>query len=268
MSRRQPAGLEVSTFPFLSILFALIGVLTLFLAGIVITRAMPDDKPPLPVAPSLPVDHGHGGDKVREICVAKTEYRAYKEQIDALTKQLVRHTAQYERLAKLKVEAEAFIQAKEDEVAMAASSGGRVVIGKPITGKRGVQMVPDHEGTTKFLKEPIAVEITAEGFVVHPEKKPYAVADLDQARSPMATFLAQVDRQRDSKYLLLLIRPNGVTTYETLRKYLLKNLNETVRKDIIPGMTWMEITKPRIDLGVEPFSEEWLLTESQEKGAE
>jgi hypothetical protein len=273
MSRRQASGLEVSTFPFLSILFALIGVLTLFLAGIVITRAIPDDKPPPPDPKELLAEIGaHGRDgtpsEVNEPRVAETEYRAYKEQIDALTKQLVHYTVQHERLAKLKVEAEAFIQGKEDEIAMATTGGGRVVLGKPLTGKTGVQMVPDHEGTTTFLKEPIAVEVKAEGFVVHPDKKTYAVADLDQAGSPMATFLTQVDRQRNGKYLLLLIRPNGVTTYEKLRKYLLKNLNETIRKDVIPGVMWREITKSRIDLGVEPFSDEWLLTESQQRGAE
>ncbi len=260
MSRRQPAGLEVSTFPFLSILFAVIGVLTLFLAGIVITRAIPGDEPPPPRPSVVP---GGGGGEVHEPCLPKDECVACKAQVDALAKQLLQHTAEYNRLAKLKTEVEAYIQAKEDEVA-GIVGGDRVVQGEPLTYIHGVHMIPDQGGDSTFRKKAVLVEVKAEGFVVHPEKRLYAVADLDRTGSPMATFLAQIDRKRASQYLLLLVHPNGVATYEKLRKYLLKNFNETIREDIIPGRSWLEITKSRIDLGVEPFSDDWLLIGSEE----
>ena len=104
---------------------------------------------------------------------------------------------------------------------------------------------------TVVTKTPIAVEINAEGFVVHPEKRQYPLEDLKDKRSPLQEFLQGVDRAREKQYLLLLIHPNGIGAYVQLNTHLVETYpSEDPREK-------GELS--RIDIGVEPFSQDWTL---------
>jgi hypothetical protein len=242
-------------FPFLSVLCSLIGVLTLFLIGIVAGRAIGA------LGGSSEADpYGAGGANgaAREPWVDETASRSYRAQIDALTRQLFDCHAECERLARLETEAEAFLEAREQEMAAAQKNHG-LIVGRPLGAKDRVRVIPDPHETIKVLKKPILVEVTAEGFVVHPQRRPYAAAELDRAQSPLISFLEDVDKQRDVQYLLLLLHPNGKAAYVKLRRYLIAHLGELAVVKTAGGPR--EVPRSRIDLGVEPYSSEWELAD-------
>jgi hypothetical protein len=256
MARRSASPVEMTMFPFLSVLCATIGVLMLFLIAVIVTRTFGAAKP-------LPVGPGAVEPKPPEpevAAVEDAEYRRLSARIHDLAQRLGQRLDQRDQLQRSVVELQNLLASKEDAIELPPASGGenggRVVHG-PLASKTPV--FPELDTTVRINKEPICVEVQAEGFVVHPEKKKYSVADLDRQGSPFVRFLQKVDETGNRKYLLLLIHPNGAATYTKLRKYLLKNMNKTIRKDVIPGFSWLEITISRIDLGVEPFSLDWLL---------
>ena len=95
-------------------------------------------------------------------------------------------------------------------------------------------MVPTGGRTVR--RQPVFVEVTAEGLIVHPDKHFYPVAEMDQENSPLGQFLSKttlssVHKSRQTECLLLLIRPNGAATYRQFRKYLLTNFSEKIVKE-------------------------------------
>ena len=263
MTRRRISEIETSMFPFLSVLCVVIGILMLFMIVVISTRVIgaeesivvqpPDPKPPGP-------DEGEDDDDGPG--VPEDQYQALNDEIQRLTEDLAHQQKQYRELQELREQLETLIALKRDEIEL-----GIVVDREPrgLGLPEKVKVVPD--ANHKVVKKPILVEVKAEGFVVHPEKTEYAAEELQRKDSPLQQFIRDVDQTRRKRYLLLLIHPNGVASYESLRKYLLENHNETVKQDIVPGLVWREITKSRIDLGYEPFSRDWLLIfEEQQSG--
>ena len=238
MRRHANSGLEVSTFPFLSILFALIGILTLVMVGLMATRDMGAAVP---------------GPDPEELCADLRSYESYETQIDVLTRQLLAYQAEYRELVKLKDEAEVVVQAKEDELAAAPTAG--VAIEGPIGVGIKVCMVPDPGDTYQSPKIPIAVEVMLGSFIVHSQasgretERKYPAIDLDRDESPMSKFLADLDRQHDRQYLLLLLHEDGPPTFRKLRGYLIKHFPAAKKSGAEPSS--------RIEMGYEPFSRQW-----------
>jgi hypothetical protein len=270
MSRRRVSGYEVSTLPFLNILFAMIGVFTLFLVCLIVARLIPAKATHAapPSIQDLAMQGNNGGSgsdgaAAGEPRISDAEYRRDRAEIETLTAELLRSSNKYEALARLKADTEAAIQAKEDQVRLAGPDA-EVVIGRPIGVPDKVCIVPDRRGTLNIPQKPVLVEVKAEGLAVHLDsgQQEYSAADLDRDGSPLFLFLAQIDAQRSAKYLLLLIHDNGgAATYRKLRKVLLEHFHETTETPLGGGRV-LVLTKSRISVGVEPFSKEWLLTDS------
>lgn len=173
------------------------------------------------------------------------------QQIERLAAELAQRQKERDELVKLETELIDLIVAKEDEIQLVPLAGSDRSTGARLGEKERVSVVPDP--TRRVPKQPRLIEVRAEGIVVHPEKTEYPLEQLEQKNSGLAKFLVEADEARNRQYLLLLIHPNGAAAYTKLRLHLLHNYNEVVQQG------GHRFRKTRIDLGVEPFSQEWLL---------
>lgn len=259
MTRRRSADIELSMFPFLSVLCVVIGILMLFMIVIISTRVIGAEQsaellPPPPTVQSALDESDSEGPGVPE-----EQYQQKNDEIQRLARQLLSQQKQCQELHQLRAQLETLIALKKDEIELGQTDPRGARTGRGIGLPEKVKVIPDAK--VRVLKEPILVEVNAEGFLVHPQKTEYRVEELQQRNSPLQKFISGVDQQRRKQYLLLLIHPNGIVTYETLRKHLLENHNETVT------MGRYRVTKSRIDLGYEPFSRNWqLIIEAQQAG--
>ncbi len=249
MSRRPTSEIELDMFPFLSVLCAVIGILMLFMIIIISTRTTDEAEEESFVTPSSSTDTNESDSEGPGI--EKEQYAALDQEILLLTSRLTQRIREYRDLSRSYHELEDAIGERE--------MGGLPQIGPPPTPVgTPVPVIPVLDGEAKVTKTPICIEVKAGIFMVHPEKTEYTVQQLEQPNSPFRKFIRGVDENRSTKYFLLLLHPNGVETHRKLRKYLLKHHNRTFKKDI-----W-SITVSRIDIGVEPFSRDWLLIPKQE----
>jgi hypothetical protein len=271
MRRSRDSGVRFDSFPFLNVMIGMIVILLLFMLMIVTTRAVSREKtpdlPPVPVADVPPPDAGTDAnpDAAGPGDLSEEEFRDLQTQIQKLEAAVAEQRGKLEDLLGTKNEIENLLLAKQDEINLAALSGdGRIggyIVGEPIP----TVMIPD--ASVSVSKRPQLVEVDAERYTFHAESGPQAhpVGDL-KSGTALDQAIQRVDRNRGSEYLLLLVHPNGAEAYETFRKYLLNNYSMTTRKPSpIPGIQYV-ITKSRIDLGVEPFAQEWLLI-ARPKGA-
>jgi biopolymer transport protein ExbD/PHD/YefM family antitoxin component YafN of YafNO toxin-antitoxin module len=272
MRRSRESGAKIDSFPFLSIMVGMIVLLILFMMLIAVSRTMDvraataevavvapqqsgsrtSNKPPLGQA-------GNGqGDLTDE------EYQQLRVQIDELLPQIAQRKRDLEKLVELRAELESLLLAKEDELNLAINDESSGVGGYQLGKPDPTIMVPDADPQHRVSKRPRFVEVNADEFIVHRDKQTthHPLAELEQRTSGFVKFLHEMDKKRQGEYLLVLVHPNGSAVYMKLRKYLLENLNETLRQQISPT-TVRIITKSRIDIGVEPFAPEWLLVNEQ-----
>lgn len=256
MARRRPTQIELTMFPFLGVLCGMIGVFVLFLIIIISTRAVGGTVAP-PPPPAAPASQGGAG------ALSAEEFERLERQLTELATEVARRQQKAVELARLKLELETQLAAKLDEQQLAADEAdGTVsnwVLGKP----EEVEMVVDPD--FQVPKQWIAVEVKAEGFVVHQGDKEthYELAQLENPNSPFKKFLVGVDGRRDKEYLLLLLHPSGATACRQLRKFLFDNFQHRVDLDAL-----RYAIKTRIDVGVEPFSRDWLLYAKQRTSPE
>lgn len=263
MTRRRPSEIELSMFPFLSVLCVVIGILMLFMIVIIGTRVIGAEAEEL-VVYRMPRDFGlDDASEDQAPGIPEEQHRALSDTIRRLTTHLIHQQKLYGVLRQQHAQLEDLIEIKRDELAQIEGfDPAAPVVHGPIGEQEKVKVVPDRR--RKVLKKAILVEVTAEGYVVHPEETKYATEELDQNDSPLQRFIKNVDGRRDKQYLLLLLHPSGVKAYEKLDEYLKKTYKKTVKFDIIPGLVWKEVEVSRIDLGVEPFSPYWrLIAEGQ-----
>jgi hypothetical protein len=242
MARRPAADTPVTMFPFLSVLCSMIGVLMLFLIVILSGRAVGGPGPDVD-------DHG------RPITIDAETFHAHSAELEKLIAQLQERRAECDRLRGLCTELRGLIQSQEEDAAWRRKTGGPVRTAAPLGAKEQVSFVPDRAGDSRPWKEPILVEVRADGFLVHPELTHYDAAGLtaEDSEAPLAKFLQSVDAARDRQQLVLLVHPNGVRNYRKLRDYLLEKFGTTVK---VPG--WPDpVPTSRIDVGVEPCPEQW-----------
>jgi hypothetical protein len=260
MSLPRKTEVQLNLFPFMSVLCATMGVLMLFLVVIMSTRALAAlvTPPPPPPKPE-PVVRGEGPEQTGPI-IDKSEYEARRRELQQLAFRLAERQADYLRLQQLHAQLRSQIESKEDELErLEKEAGGRVYTGRALGQKNPVQVVPDRSAAAKITKQAVAVEVKAEGFVIHPEKQQCPLTDLDRADSPFVQFLNKIDRSRNQRYLLLLIHPNGAEAFQQLLKYLREHLGEHKAQS--------GEQESRIDLGWEPFSTTWLYWQEQQQKA-
>ena len=260
MARRR-SKLELSLFPFLNILFGLIAVLILHIffimqmgnvEGSAIGRAAQLGR------------WGEGGEQLEQQLV---------DRLRSLEKR--RNTAQIQRRqAEAELEQRRLLvelRKSQDLIAAAGKGTTGVPIGAPV--RKEWRMIPITSGGGDNLKKPILVEVCADGYVVHhfegnhhrattlngmqaiPSTKPGDPPRAFQADAKLKVFLDGIDSSKKDRYLLFLIRPEGIESYSRISQYCVEHyptrLSKNLRKNLSPTQFF--------DFGYEPFSNQWLL---------
>lgn len=264
---RRDSKIAVDLFPFLSVLCCMIGVLMWYIVGILSTRVIEAEDD---VRASAKQTQGIGPNGEEQIDEAT--YQELMRQADAL-EETVRDRQQARQELQAKIEQlQALIEAKQDELAAQRLLARRDPI--KLDEPDPVRPVPDERFSVG--KQPVYVEISAEGYLFQPEsrkfpsiekraagsKKPEMMmrgerkADEYVASDELHKFVEEIDKQHERRYLLLLIHPNGVENYHSFRSWLTQSFGVERRESISPIMVrvWRE---PRLNLGIEPFSRDW-----------
>jgi hypothetical protein len=266
MASGKTGSVELNLFPFMSVLISLMGILMFFLIVIVSTRVMvvhpqPPPLPPPPPPQVGPVDGDSEGNLPPDTPrLPDNEYAAALREVQQLTVRLARRERDCEELLRECEQLREVIKMEGDPMPQLPT--GRTE-GASLGAMEKVNIVPDPRGRP-VSKRPIIMETQADKFIVFPEKTQYPVTQLPQVQSPLRKFLDRVDRERNREYLLVLVQPSGVPTYEKLRRCLLNNYSETIEKPHLLGR--LLITKSRIDIGVEPFRRDWLYFPEEKAG--
>jgi len=249
MTRRRRSQVEINMFPFLSVLCAVIGILMLFMIVIIATRAQGRERPAwTPPADPTPSSAESPG-------LPEEDYEKYLREIGELRARLAERRRRCDELKDQYTRLAEYVRKRRDEDELGpVGSGGRRLgweLGRPTPVEAVLDGVPEGD--------PIPVVIDAEGFTVHPagdihpEMTTYRPQELQQETSPIRQWLQRVDQASDDKYLLLLVKPNGIANYEELHRFLLRNYPSREAPGVLS----------RIGVGVEPFSKDWLLISQQ-----
>jgi hypothetical protein len=278
---RSRGKVELSLFPFLNILFSLIGVLILYIFVILV------------------MGRATGRASVQEgQRRGQAAARAQDRDLEELKKRHAELETTFEKktreLRDLKLEQDQLevvldLRRRQDLMPAAGTGTVGVPIGAPIP--KEWQLVPVARKPGELVKEPVLVEVTADQYIAYdfgqdgpPRKTAYPIigspgapepatpkagprpgarkrgdpkpepAGPGQADPRLAEFLDGIHRQRRAKYLLLLVRPEGIDGLRRIVSYIVPKyptqLSDNV-KDLKPS--------ERFDFGFEPFSDQWLL---------
>lgn len=259
---RTRGKVEVSLFPFLSVLCCMIGVFMLFLVAILSTRVIDAEGKEVPPPP--PPDHvGKTANDNPESIDADT-YRALEQRLIELTGQLASRHAERDELGRRLESLRAAIDAKRDELA-----AGKVLQRRPVELDKPDPVRPVPDPNFRVAKKPVYIEVSMEGYLVQPDKKQYPPLGKKRvgkdesytASREFKQFLDKVDQSRQQQYLLILVHPNGAEGYRSLRRFLLQEYynEEKVQR----GLFIYTQRKSRIDVGYEPFSKDWQFVAEQ-----
>ena len=67
-------------------------------------------------------------------------------------------------------------------------------------------------------KSPIYIESRQDGFILHPSKEFAPRADLYDEQSPLRKTIADLKANKDKKYLILILRPDGLEMFDKVRQ--------------------------------------------------
>ena len=68
------------------------------------------------------------------------------------------------------------------------------------------------------IKAPIYIESRQDGFILHPSKEFAPRADLYDEQSPLRKTIADLKANKDKKYLILILRPDGLEMFDKVRQ--------------------------------------------------
>jgi hypothetical protein len=237
---RRKAKLDLTLFPFLSVLSGLIAVMVLFMIVTLTTRVIRSDADQSLAGggPSAGKAPGRPGDGIDA-----DSYKLLDAQIRVREAELKKRLDAREEIRLQLRELAAALDAKklERERAKAADPQTGVRLGEPTP----VKMIPSRGPGPQ--KKPVFIEVSSSGYVLHPEKTSYPLGegkrggglDVPALHPDLARALAAIARDGD-RYPLLLIHPNGAEAFQALQVHLI-------------------LTHPKLDVGWEPFAREWLL---------
>lgn len=270
---RRKSKVVLSFFPIISVLSALIAVLMMFIIVTLGTRVIDTEigaaraKSPFGAG-----SRGPGPGSVEEESgLDKERYLLLQQMVDELAGLLAQRRRERVQLERKQQELIDLIESKKTEL---------LVVSKPDGMRRGVQLgvplpvdvVPSKEVTV--TKMPVLVEVKAEGYVHHRKdtegkhvqdhypplvketiKDKGGPKDVYRPAPKLKAFIDRVDTNRRKEYLLLLLHPNGVENYRSIRTFLADNYREPY-SEIINGKE-VKRERERIGLGYEPFAPEW-----------
>ena len=238
-------------FPFLSVLCCVIGVLILFMLLIVSTRIV-DARQAAALSPRTELGSS----------LTEQDYLQLQSRLDELANELADRTEQLGSLLERRDELLALAALQRTEAELAVGDG--LLDGVQLVEHPVCKLIPVREPGVR-QKQPRFIEVDAEGFIVQPGDRRFSIRDIptedeqiDRSATPTAPFqvhLRTAFEKRANEYLLFLVRPNGVEAFEVARQYIIATYPPPPRSSALSA----------IDLGWEPFAEEWsLLAQSEE----
>ena len=242
--RRQRSKIEVSLFPFLSVLCTVIGVLILFIVLVLSTRVVVEDERYQQTETQLgqaqagqPQSPRHGIDA--------ESFAALERELGRLASLLQQRERERDDLTARLQGLEALIKTRKTELLLPRALARPKELDRP----ERVAVVPD--ASYQVDLRPILVEVSLHGYTVYPERKHFP--PIRKTPSPgqelhvtfekeLVEYLREVDRRKEKEYLVLLVHPNGVEAFNLLRVYLADQ-------------------HPKLNLGWEPFRRQWILAD-------
>lgn len=243
---RRKAKLDLTLFPFLSVLCGLIAVMVLFMIVTISTRVISNTAVPEPGgAPAAPgqnrPEEGIDGDDFRRLDARVQELEGVLAEKARARDELRR---ELDRLA-------ALVEAKKRASDAAAARPAGVRLGEPTP----VKMIPKRDPAAPN-RTAVFIEVNSTGYVVHPVKTTFELLPAagkggggKAARVPpgLAKLIEGMGRAGD-RYPLLLVHPNGVEAFDAVLDF------HTDLKRRSPGSD--------LNIGWEPFAREWLLDQN------
>jgi len=245
--RRRITSINVNMFPFLSVLCSVIGVLMLFMLSIISTRIVGAGGH-TPVSPAV----GRGPGELTD-----QEFRAIQAEVERMSNELSERRRHVARLVDQRDELRRLLELKQKQEE--SGGDGELLHGVDIAERPAYQLIPARGVSTP--KRPRFVEVDFAGYIVHPGEKRFAVSQLPGPESeikregppttPMEQFLQQAHAERDSEYLIFLIRPDGAPAFDRVKRYLVQKYPHQDPRS--------RGALSEVDMGWEPFAEEWLV---------
>lgn len=240
---RPRSKTDVSLFPFISVLCAVIGVLVLFIVLILSTRVIVEEQRYEETEAYQRRPHP-GRSNADESGVNQEIFAELEKELERLSEQLRQRQGERDALQKKLGALEDLLEFKKTELSIRFDPVRPPEFAKP----EAVAIVPDRDREHKVELKPILVEVSASGYIVHPDRSTYPPITREEGDSKaqyvvapqLTSYLQRAQARRSREYLLFLIHPNGVTAFDTMQSYL-----ATKHKDV--------------RMGWEPFSREWVL---------
>lgn len=224
----------MTLFPFLSVLAGLIAVLMLFLIGSVSTRVFDTLQSRAVSDARVAVDES----------VDAESYEELQRRLEQLRAQVQNRIAHQQQLAREQQHLSALLEAKKNELGEMAPRKRTRVERTKLGELEPVVMAQLSSGGASVREKPVFIEVSAAGFVAHPDDKVIpATADADgevAIPSALSAIIADVHRRKETHYLVLLIHPNGAAAFRAVLAHVGDHHGD-------------------MNVGWEPFSREWVL---------
>ncbi len=124
-----------------------------------------------------------------------------------------------------------------------------IVLTSQALDKQEVRIVARNEGEngTNESKNPRYIECRKDGVILHPSKIFVPQEELQSPNSPLQDLLTLVKINKDTEYLIIAVRPNGIDVFNQVRT-------------MVQGA--------EIDIGYEPLDAGWQLITGEETSNE
>jgi hypothetical protein len=238
---RRRVKLELTLFPFLSVLSGLIAVMVLFMIVTISTRVISVESGR--VEGTMPGAPAAASGEVIDEGIDPETYAELERDIAKLEAILAKRLRERDNLRLELREIRDLLDAKGFELeksAAAAKPRPGLALGEPVP----VRMIPAR-GADGIERKPVFIEVSSTHYVVHPDNKTFAIAPGPKVEVPagLKSVIVEVARKAETHYLLLLIRTDGAEAFQSL-------------------LIHVRLNHPNLNLGWEPFSREWLLDTS------
>lgn len=113
-----------------------------------------------------------------------------------------------------------------------------VLMAQTFSNQRQVTIIAKTENGQNQNKQPRYIECRSDGIIIYPSQEFVSLTALNLSDSPLQILLAEVKTNKDTQYLIVAIRPDGIDVFDKVRAL---------------------IESAGIDIGYEPIDEGWTL---------
>jgi len=247
LARREKV--DVSLFPFLSVLCTVIAVMVVLGIMILNTRVVARAEQGYKKVPGGVAKKRPGSSGALSIGLDSQRCRELEEEVTRLNQLLDQRKSRLAIVTQKFKALQDLLESKKTLMEVERISGGGREAGAPDP----IAMVPVDGQEVRLT--PIFVEVKADGYAVHPSKQHFPAIKLPEgmvglpqldASPDLREFLRKVDARRQQEYLVFLIHPNGAAAFDGVRVYLRLNYS-------------------KLRMGWEPFARTWIVSDSQEE---